>query len=443
MRSGRKYLRLSNYSFAQTGKNITPAVLTIFGSRSNNIPYQEVIFLIQRIHSDFTARRKPLKHRGFIILWILCCLAVPAPCRALAAESGDAPALDAVSAILVASDSGEILYEKNPRQRLYPASVTKLMTLLLGVEAIQKGMIHWDDPITASERAASYGGSQIYLAPGEILSCREIMLGVALASGNDAAVALAEHVAGSHEAFVDMMNQRARALGMTETHFVNANGLQNEDHYTTAYDLSLLAREAAKSPELLELTSLKHYTLRADAKRPFQLDNKNKLLWQTPGVDGFKTGWTQDAGYCLAATGKRDNLRLISVVMDNPKPQGHLADSKKLLEWGFGQFAFEPLFQPEAIVTQVPVSKGMRYLVPVQTPALIGYTAPKRGQREISVTWALPEILPAPIEKHQALGFCLLKENGAEIARYPLYAAETVEKESLAHGLMKLFAHFI
>jgi D-alanyl-D-alanine carboxypeptidase (penicillin-binding protein 5/6) len=396
-------------------------------------------------------------------LWICCllCGAVSAwPVPAMAAPEGevepalpgetalllggaDAPALDSESAILAAADSGEILYAKNPRKRMYPASVTKLMTLFLGTEAVRQGAAQWEEPVTASSRAASYGGSQIYLAPGEIMSYREIMLGIALASGNDAAVALAEHLAGSHESFAERMNQRAKELGMEDTHFVNANGLHDPEHYTTAYDLSLLAAEAAKLPELLELSSAKHYTLRADTSKPFQLDNKNKLLWQLSGVDGFKTGWTQDAGYCLAATGKQETLRLISVVMGNPKARGHIADSKKLLEWGFRRFTFEKLFDAGDVVARIKVGKGMQALVPVRTESAVGYAALRTVPREAAAQWEIAEEVPAPIREGQVLGHLVLRDGEAALGRYPLYASEGVEKETVGHGLVKLLSFFL
>jgi D-alanyl-D-alanine carboxypeptidase (penicillin-binding protein 5/6) len=399
-----------------------------------------VIFLI----SVRKAKTAPL-------LLCVCCLLCRAvflwPVPVLAASSlsqgEDAPALDSESAILAAADSGEVLYAKNPRQQMYPASVTKLMTLLLGTEAVRQGLAQWEEPVTASARAASYGGSQIYLAPGEILSYREIMLGIALASGNDAAVALAEHLAGSHEAFAERMNQRAEELGMLDTHFVNANGLHDPQHYTTAYDLSLLAAAAAKLPELLELTSTKHYTLRGGTSRPFQLDNKNKLLWQVSGVDGFKTGWTQDAGYCLAASGKQEALRLISVVMGNPRARGHIADSKKLLEWGFQRFTFETLFEADAAVARIKVSKGMQALVPVRTESAVGYAAFRTAPREVAAQWEIPEEIPAPVEEGQVLGHLVLREGETELGRYPLYASEGIEKETVGHGFAKLLSLFL
>ena len=234
--------------------------------------------------------------------------------------------LAAESAILVDAQSGQILYEKEIHKKMYPASMTKLMTLVLAMEALEAGKVKMDDIVTASENAASYRGSRIFLSAGEQFTFYEYLLGVALASGNDASVAVAEHIAGSHETFVEMMNQKAAQLGMKNTNFVNCNGLHDDNHYTTAYDFALLALEALRFPKLLEISTLKHYRIREDTK-PFQFDNKNKLLWWYEGADGFKTGWTEDAKYCFTGTVERNGLRFVSVVMGVKEQKGHFRDT--------------------------------------------------------------------------------------------------------------------
>ena len=266
--------------------------------------------------------------------------------------------LEAQSAILMDAHSGKILYEKEPHQKLFPASMTKLMTLVLAMEVIESGQIGLDDLVTVSEHAASYYGSHIFLAPDEKLTFYELLLGVAMASGNDASVAVAEYISGTHQAFVDLMNQKAGELGMKNTHFVNCNGLHDPQHYSTAYDFALLAKEALNYPLLLQMCSIKHYRIRTETNRPFQYDNKNKLLWFYPGTDGFKTGWTEKAQYCFVGTCQRDGFRLISVVMGVPVPRGHFAETKILYNYGFSQFSFREFYKAEEIVGWVKVGKG-------------------------------------------------------------------------------------
>ena len=222
--------------------------------------------------------------------------------------------LESKSVVLLEASSGEVLYEKNTTERRIPASVTKLMTLLLLFEAVDKGEASLSDTVTASAYAASMGGTQIFLAQGEKMSLKELAIALAVGSANDAAVAISEYLAGSEEAFVRKMNDKAQELGMNDTHFANPNGLPAEEHYTTAADLGVLARTIVNDyPEILEYTSLKNYTLRENTK-PFVLDNKNKLLWWYEGADGLKTGWIgADSGYNVAATAARNGMRLIVI----------------------------------------------------------------------------------------------------------------------------------
>lgn len=339
--------------------------------------------------------------------------------------------LKAESAILVDAHSGKILYEKEAHKTLYPASMTKLMTLVLAMEALEMGKIKMSDVIMVSENAASYRGSHIYLAPGEKLTLRELLLGIALASGNDASVAVAEYIAGTHKAFVELMNNKAAELGMKNTHFVNCNGLHNSEHYSTAYDFSLLARYALRFPDLLEICSVKHYRIRTDTKRPFQYDNKNKLLWFYPGTDGFKTGWTEDAKYCFVGTCQRDGLRLISVVMGVPVPKGHFAETKVLFNYGFSQFSFKEFYKETEIVGEVKVGKGEVDKVAVVPEGKVGIILPRGEGKDLSTEIKLVPLINAPVQAGEILGHISIVKDGEILARTNLLAKEQVIKGSL------------
>jgi D-alanyl-D-alanine carboxypeptidase (penicillin-binding protein 5/6) len=269
----------------------------------------------------------------------------------------------AESAILIDAETGKILYEKESHKELPPASVTKLMTLLVACEAVENGKAKLTDIVVASENACSLGGSQIYLEPGEKFSLEEMLIAIAVGSANDACVAVAEFLYGAHEEFVAVMNQKAQELGLKNTKFMNAYGLPAEGHYTSAYDLAVMGREALKHPLILKLTSMKEYDLR---NGEFKLWNTNKLLWWYEGTEGFKTGWTQEAKYCLASTVKRDGLRLICVVMGVPQARGHFQESMKIYNYGFANYMykeFAPAFSKQGILTVVKGSKTAVELV--------------------------------------------------------------------------------
>lgn len=339
--------------------------------------------------------------------------------------------LEAQSAILMDAHSGKILYEKEPHQKLFPASMTKLMTLVLAMEVIESGQIGLDDLVTVSEHAASYYGSHIFLAPDEKLTFYELLLGVAMASGNDASVAVAEYISGTHQAFVDLMNQKAGELGMKNTHFVNCNGLHDPQHYSTAYDFALLAKEALNYPLLLQMCSIKHYRIRTETNRPFQYDNKNKLLWFYPGTDGFKTGWTEKAQYCFVGTCQRDGFRLISVVMGVPVPRGHFAETKILYNYGFSQFSFREFYKAEEIVGWVKVGKGKVNEVAVIPVQRVGITLPRGDSTKIETQIEIMPLLPAPLEKGEKVGHISLVKAGEILMRTDLVVKESVAKGSL------------
>lgn len=286
-----------------------------------------------------------------------------------AKEKSKSPAPDlapgARSAILMDADSGTVIYEKNSHLALPPASITKIMTMLLVMEAIDEGRLKLTDKVQTSEYAASMGGSQIFLEAGEEMTVEEMLKGVALASGNDASVALAEKIAGSEAQFVAMMNEKAEQLGMKNTKFVNSNGLPAEGHVSSAQDIALMSRELLKYEDITKYTGLYQDYLRKDSPKPFWLVNTNKLVRFYHGADGLKTGFTSEAKFCLSATARRDNLRLIAVVMGEPNTKTRNAEVTHLFDYAFAQYTNVPIYKKGDPIGTLTVEKGKVNKVPL------------------------------------------------------------------------------
>ena len=342
--------------------------------------------------------------------------------RAGAAE----PDVSAPSAILMEEATGEVLYEKNAHERLAPASVTKIMTLLLVMEALESGRIGWDDTVTASAAAAAKGGSQIYLEENEQLPLEEMLKSVVISSANDCAAALAEHIAGSESAFVQMMNERAAELGMTDTHFVNCTGLDDEpdaaEHLTTAYDIALMSRELLKHEEIKKYTTIWMDTVR---NGEFGLSNTNKLVRFYDGTTGLKTGYTSAAGHCLSASAKRGGMELIAVVLHCDSSPHRFESAKALLNYGFANYALITP-QPDEAIGAVPVRLGTQESVtPVlQTDAPV--LVDKALAASAKSTVQLAEQVTAPVEQGQTLGMLTVKAGDQTLAEIPLVAPEPI-----------------
>ncbi len=351
------------------------------------------------------------------LLFTLC----PVSVRAAPAE------VAAKSAILMDAATGTILYEQNAHEKLAPASVTKVMTMLLIMEAIEAGRIGWDDSVTASEAAAAKGGSQVYLKVGETMTVTDMVKSIAVSSANDCACAMAEHIAGSEEAFVERMNQRAKELGMADTHFVNCTGLDDapnaSEHLTSAHDIALMSRELLmKHPKIKEFTTIWMDTIRNGT---FGLSNTNKMVRFYPGATGLKTGFTQAAGYCLSASAQRDGMELIAVVMGSESSQARFGACKSLLDYGFANYA---LIQPEFQAGQVSVNLGTVGVVraiPTETPQLLIDRA-QRGT--VTTDIDLEEQVTAPVSKGQRLGTMTVRSGEQILRQIPLVAAEPVTK---------------
>lgn len=320
-------------------------------------------------------------------------------------------ATNAKSALLLEASTGEIIYSKNVKEKSEPASLTKMMSMLLILESIDKGVISWDEMVTASANASGMGGSQILLETNERMSVEDLFKGVAIASGNDAVVALAEKIAGTEANFVNLMNKRAKELGLKNTYFKNSHGLTTEGHYTTAADLSVIARELVKHEELFKYTSLYESYLRENTNRRLWLVNTNKLVRFYEGVDGLKTGYTTSAGYCLVATAKKNNMRIIAIVMDEPTSEIRNKEVSEMLDYAFAQYELETAIDTSEIVATKEVEKGYLEKIDVVPIEKVTYLKNKMEEKaKIDYTIDIKR-LTAPIKKGDVVGSMRVKIN--------------------------------
>ncbi len=346
--------------------------------------------------------------------------------------------LDAKGAILMEAKTGTVLYEYQSEEKLYPASVTKVMTMLLVMEAIGRGEISENDQVTASANACSYGGTQIYLEPGEQMSLEDLLKAVAVNSANDAAAALAEHVAGSEPGFVDKMNERAAQLGAKNTHFKNPCGLPQEDHYTCAYDVALFTRELLNHPRILDYTGIWTDSLRNGG---FGLANTNKLLKTYNGITGMKTGYTQEAGHCLSATAERDGMSLIAVILGGETGKGRFASAASLLDYGFAGYTLVEKNVGE--IADIPVEKGKKTAVSVAAEGKLCLVVKKSKINQVTLQLDLEETLSAPVQAGQKVGAARFVYEGETVLEVPVIARESVEKCGFFDYFLKLIQGLI
>ena len=346
------------------------------------------------------------------------CMVTLLPVQAAAVELP----LTSRAALLMEKTTGRILFAQNEHEKLEPASVTKIMTLLLTMDAIDSGALAYDDVVTVSANAAGMGGSQVFLAEGEQITVEELLKCVCVSSGNDAAVALAEKVAGVTELFVEQMNNRARGLGMDDTHFVNPTGLTAEGHVTSAHDIALMSRELlTKHPDIRSFTTIWTDSIRNGT---FDLANTNKLIRRYDGATGLKTGYTASAGYCISATAEREGMELIAVVMKGETADKRNADAKALLNYGFSAYALVSA-APEEPLPALPVTMGEVDTVALTLPpealtAVVEKAQAAALERRID----LPESLPAPVRQGQQVGTLTLCSGDTELVTVPILAAE-------------------
>ena len=343
------------------------------------------------------------------------------------------------SAFLMDAATGTVLYEKNAHEPLAPASVTKVMTMLLIMEAIDAGKIGWDDTVTASESAAAKGGSQIYLKVGETMSVSDMVKSIAVSSANDCACAMAEHLAGSESAFVDMMNTRAKELGMNDTNFVNCTGLDDSpeaaNHRTSAHDIAIMSRELLKNhPDIKKFTTVWMDTVRNGA---FGLSNTNKMIRFYNGSTGLKTGFTSGAGYCLSASAQREGMELIAVVMGSETSAHRFNTCKGMLDYGFANFALVTADTEQSL--EVPVKLGKMSVAtaePAERPQLL---VDKSQKSSVTTQVTLEESVTAPVSRGQRLGTLTIQAGEQVLAQVPLVAKEPVERLSFGDLFVKIF----
>ncbi len=376
--------------------------------------------------------------KTIVLFMLLCLLISDFPVQVFAEDA--LLELSCPSAILIEAGTGRVLYEKEADAPRPMASVTKIMTMLLIMEAIDGGQITMDEMVTGSEYAKSMGGSTIYLDAGESLSVHDMLKGIAVASANDACVAMAEHICGSETAFVEKMNQRASELGMKNTAFQNTNGLDEAGHYSSARDIAIMSAELLKHPQILEFTTIWMDSLRGGK---FQLANTNKLIRFYKGANGLKTGSTDDALFCLSGAAMRDGMQLIAVVLGAPTSPKRFSDTSKLLDYGFANYKVSNLVQKDAVMGEVAVEKGVS--AKVQLLAETDFThLLKKGEESKSETKIFfEESIKAPIEKGEKLGAVTIYENGKEIGSVALVAAHGIDKLKYGSMLVKVLASWI
>lgn len=340
-------------------------------------------------------------------------------------------AKNATSAIMLESSTGEIIFQKNANEKRPPASMTKMMSMLLIMENIEKGNLTFEEEVTASAYASSMGGSQIFLKAGEKMKVEDLLKGIAIGSGNDATVAMAERIAGTEEAFVKLMNDRAKELGLTNTNFKNSTGLDAENHYSTAYDMSVIARELVKHKKILEFTGTYEDYLRKDSASPFWLVNTNRLVRFYKGVDGLKTGYTKEAGYCLTSTAEKDNMRLITVVMNEPSTQIRNGETSSMLDYGFNMYSVNKILDTDTSLQKSKVELGNDLeveIVPTEEVKILN----NKNSDERNVTYELElNTIKAPVKKGDIVGKIKVYEDNKVINEINATVKYDVDKANI------------
>ena len=349
--------------------------------------------------------------------------------------------VDAKSAILIEAETGKVLYAFNENEPLPIASITKIMTMLLVMEAIDTGKINLTDKVTISAHASRMGGSQVYLKEGEIFTIEELLKAVAVHSANDASVALAEAVAGSEEAFVAMMNEKSQELGMKNTKFLDCTGLTDEGHFSTAYDIAIMSRELlVKHPRIIHYTTIWHDTFRDGT---FDLDNTNKLVRRYRGTTGIKTGFTNAAGFCLSASAERNGTKFISVLLGAKSNDTRFSESARLLDYGFSNWESVKIEKKDMEAGVIKVKKGVTAEIPV-TFSSDAFVVVRKGRRDkIEETLEIPEVVNAPVEEGQTIGVLNIDLDGERLASIPVVAAGSSEKCTLAKALAMIISKWL
>lgn len=343
--------------------------------------------------------------------------------------------IKSAEAVLIEKETGTVLFEKNSHEKRPIASVTKVMTMLLTMEAIDSGALSFDEIVTVSERAKSMGGSTIYLETGEQMSVHDILKGIAVMSANDGCVAIAEHIAGSEEEFINMMNKRASELGMNDTHFSCTNGLDDENNYSCAYDVALMSRELLKHEKITEFTTIWMDSLRNGA---FQLANTNKLVKYYDGATGLKTGFTSKAMYCVSASAKRNNMEFIAVILGGPTSQVRFSEAMKLLDYGFNGFTVKEGVKEGEEIANIALQKGVVDYVTGISERDFGMLVKKTEKSELTYEINLIQNLTAPVKQGDKVGEMDFYIAGNKVGTVAILANETVEKQNFFFIFKKL-----
>ena len=347
------------------------------------------------------------------------------------------------SAILIEASTGEIIYKSNENEKRAPASMTKMMSLIIIMEEIESGNLKWDEKVKISENAASMGGSQIYLEAGEVMTVKDLVKGISMASANDAVVALAERIDGSEEDFVKSMNKKAKVLNLTNTHFKNATGLDEEGHYSSAKDMALIARELVKHKEILDFSSTYEDYLRQNTNKKFWLVNTNKLIKTYEGMDGLKTGFTKEALYCLTATATKNNMRLIGVVMGEPDSKIRNNEMSEMLDYGFNLYKVNTIIKKGEVVDKYKDNKSSSLSTKVISKDNINVLN-KKGTSKRKITYEVKlDKKKLPIDKDEVVGKIIAKENGKKIFTVDVVADKEIKKANVVELFLRNVGEFI
>ncbi len=350
----------------------------------------------------------------------------------------------AASSILLEASTRQVLYSSKENEKLFPASTTKIMTMILMFEAIEKGTLKWDDTLTCSAYAASMGGSQIYLEEGEQMSVSDLFKAISIASANDACVMIGERIAGTNDGFVKMMNEKAKELNLVNTHFMNATGLHDDNHYTCALDLGLMAAYLIEigGEKLFETTSLYDSYIREKSPQKFWLVNTNKLLKSYDGCDGLKTGYTNEAGYCIVSTAKRNGLRLIAVVLKESEPKVRNQEVSQLLDYGFSLYENVVLFKKDEVIEKVKINDAKEDYVEVVSKEDVVYVKDKSVKEDVTYVMNYTNLVP-PFKKGETIGNILLMRDDVNIASFEVTSLKDIAALSLGEKVYQYFLMFI
>ena len=351
---------------------------------------------------------------------------------------------NATSSLLMEAATKQVLYSSNENEKLYPASTTKIMTMILMFEAINKGTLKWDDVLTCSAYATSMGGSQVYLEEGEKMSVSDLFKAISIASANDACVMVGERIAGSNDGFVKMMNEKAKELNLVNTHFMNATGLHDDNHYTCALDLALMASYLIQigGDRLFETTSLYDSYIREDSAQKFWLVNTNKLLKSYEGADGLKTGYTKEAGYCIVSTAKRNGLRLIAVVLKESDPKVRNQEVSQLLDYGFSLYENVTMFKKGDVIEKVKITDAKEDYVELISNEDVVYVKDKTSEDKVTYEINYTNLVP-PFKAGDTIGHILLMKSDVNIASYDLTSNKDIAALSLPEKVYKYFQLFM